>query len=160
MKAHAVGKHLSAVERAYLAGFIDGDGAIMATIERHAEKRFGFRVRLEIKITQYHRHDIAWLIPATGVGYIRQNNRTYEWVVRNRHAVAWLIDVIAPYIRTKTKQVKIARRMVRRTMLTKRDLVTMAQLADTLSSFNVRSKDRRKNYASMIKVSAPLTTDS
>src|SRR3989338_2499869 len=145
MKANAVGKHLSEVERAYLAGFIDGDGAIMAYIERHTEKRFGFRVRLEIKITQYHRHDVAWLIPATGVGYIRQNNRTYEWVARDQQAVAWLIDVVAPYVRTKNKQVKIARRMLRRVICTRRDLVSMAQLADTLSSFNVRSKNRRKN---------------
>lgn len=151
MTVNAVGKHLSEVKRAYLAGFIDGDGAIMAFIERHSEKRFGFRVRLEIKVTQYHRHDVAWLLPATGVGYIRQNLRTYEWVVRDQRAVSWLIQAIAPYVHTKTKQVTIARRILRRVVRTKRDLVIMAQLADTLSSFNVRSKDRRKNYAAMVQ---------
>ena len=30
------------------------------------------------------------------------------------------------------------------------DLIRMARLADALSRFNVRSKNRRKNYASMI----------
>jgi len=46
---------LTDVERAYLAGFFDADGAIMASIERHAEKRYGFRVRLLIKIAQKNR---------------------------------------------------------------------------------------------------------
>lgn len=154
MKVNPVGKPLSEVKRAYLAGFIDGDGAIMATIERHPEKRFGFRVRLEIKITQYHKHDVTWLIQATGVGYIRQNLRTYEWVVRNQRAVARLIDAIAPYTHTKRAQVRIAREIFSQAVRTKRDLVRIARLADSLSSFNVRSKRRRKNYAIVIQESA------
>ena len=52
MKVDPVGKTLSEVNRAYLAGFLDGDGAIMACIERHPEKRFRFRVRINIKISQ------------------------------------------------------------------------------------------------------------
>ena len=52
MNASAVGKASIEVKRAYLAGLIDGDGCIMATIERHREMRFGFRVRVELKITQ------------------------------------------------------------------------------------------------------------
>ena len=52
MTASAVGKMRAEVTRAYLAGLIDGDGAISATIEKHSEKKFGFRVRVEIKLTQ------------------------------------------------------------------------------------------------------------
>src|SRR6266545_4766511 len=37
---HPVGKTIPEVQRAYLAGFIDGDGAIMALLERHQGKRF------------------------------------------------------------------------------------------------------------------------
>ena len=32
---HPVGKTIPEVQKAYLAGFIDGDGAIMALLERH-----------------------------------------------------------------------------------------------------------------------------
>ena len=80
MHASAVGKMEAEVGRAYLAGLIDGDGAVSATIERHPEKKFGFRVRV----------------------------------------------------------------------VTKNDLIKQARLADTLSRFNVRSKNRRKNFATMI----------
>jgi len=63
-----VGKPVSEVDRAYLAGLLDGDGAVMAVIERHPEKRFGFRVRLEINVTQSLRDDVAWLPDLTGIG--------------------------------------------------------------------------------------------
>ena len=42
MRANAVGKECAEVDRAYLAGLIDGDGAIMAIIEPHSEKKFRF----------------------------------------------------------------------------------------------------------------------
>ena len=96
-----MGKPLSEVDRAYLAGFLDGDGAIMALIEKHSEKRFGFRVRLEISITQFHESDVSWLPVETGVGYIRRNLQTYQWIVRDQQAARWLLDMVAPYSRSK-----------------------------------------------------------
>lgn len=153
MEVGTVGKSLSEVERAYLAGFIDGDGAIMALIEKHREKRFGFRVRLEVKITQYHQEDVSWLVETTGIGYIRRNLRTYEWIVRNQNDIAWLLEQLAPYLRCKKNQVALAKEILERVIQTKDDLVSVAQLADALSSFNVRSRNRRKNYAAKIQES-------
>jgi LAGLIDADG endonuclease len=154
-----VGKPFSEVERAYLAGLLDGDGAIMALIERHSQKRFGFRVRLEVNVTQLHRDDVAWLPEQTGVGYIRQNLRTYQylrtyqWVIRDQKAIAWLLEMVAPYTRCKARQVQLARQILLHSVATKEDLLEMARLADALSAFNVRSKLRRKNYAAMIQES-------
>jgi len=148
-----VGKSLSEVERAYLAGLLDGDGAIMALIEKHSGKRFRFRVRLEINATQSHREDVAWLPVQTGVGYIRRNLRTYQWIVRDQQAVRWLLDVIAPYTRSKKNQVALAIRILKQKVASKEDLLELARLADTLSKFNVRSKQRRKNSAAMIQES-------
>ena len=57
-----MGKMNSEVDQAYLAGLIDGDGAIMATIEKHSEKKFGFRVRVEVKITQKESNVLSLLV--------------------------------------------------------------------------------------------------
>ncbi len=151
MKVHTVGKFRSEVDRAYLAGLLDGDGAIMATIERHREKRFGFRVRVEVKITQHDRNDVGWIPRLVGAGYIRQNRQTYEWIVRDQSAVAALLASLAPFVRGKKKQVALALRIVRTPIRTRAVLQRVARLADTLSSHNVRSKLRRKNYAAMIQ---------
>jgi hypothetical protein len=146
-----VGKPVSEVDRAYLAGLLDGDGAIMAVIERHPEKRFGFRVRLEINVTQSHQDDVAWLPGLTGVGYVRRNRRTFQWVVRDQQAARWLLDMIAPYTRTKRNQVALAIRILGRAIQSKQDLLETAQWADALSKFNVRSNRRRRNHAAMIQ---------
>jgi len=146
-----VGKPLSEVERAYLAGLLDGDGAIMALIEKHSQKRFGFWVGLEVNVTQLHREDVAWLPVQTGVGYIRRNLRTYQWVVRDQQAIKWLLSMIAPYTRCKENQVALAIRILEILVESREDLLEAAHLADALSKFNVRSNCRRKNHAAMIQ---------
>jgi len=154
MKVNPVGKLLTEVQASYLAGFIDGDGAIMAMLERHPEKRYGFRVRVEVKVTQYHRNDVIWLLALTGMGYVRKNVRCYEWIVRDQKAAERLIEIIAPYTHTKIKQVKIALEILKHPRQSLADLTVIAQLADALSAFNVRSKSRRKNFAAMIQVNS------
>jgi hypothetical protein len=149
-----VGNPLSEVDRAYLAGLLDGDGAIMALIERHPEKRFGFRVRVEVKVTQYHESDVAWLPVQTGVGYLRRNLDTYQWIVRDQRVVRWLLDMIAPYSRCKRNQVALAAEILAHPIQSKEDLILVAKLADALSKFNVRSRNRRKNTAAMVEESA------
>src|SRR5262245_33255218 len=153
LEVNPVGNPLSEVDRAYLAGFLDGDGAIMALIERHAEKRFGFRVRLEMNVTQYHECDVAWLPAHTGVGYIRRNLDTYQWIVRDQRAIRWLLDMVVPYSRCKKKQIALAIEICEHPIQSKNDLIQVAELADALSKFNVRSRNRRKNHAAMIQES-------
>jgi len=150
-EVNPVGKPLSEVERAYLAGLLDGDGAIMALIERHPEERFGFRVRMEINITQFHEAGVSWIPDQTGVGYIRRNLNTFQWVVRDQKAALWLLHLIAPYTRTKKNQVALAIEILTRSITSQEDLVDVAKLADALSKFNVRSDRRRRNHAAMIQ---------
>ena len=145
------------VDRAYLAGLIDGDGCIMAVIERHGEKKFGFRVRVSIKITQKDENLLSFLLRRYGVGRIRNNRKgtdqsTFDWIVLNRKDIMSILDLIAPYTKTKCKQVMLARKILNLSDATRLGLMKMARLADSLSKFNVRSRNRRKNYASMIKV--------
>lgn len=146
-----MGKSLTEVELAYLAGLLDGDGAIMALIEKHPEKRFGIRVRLGISATQSHKDDVAWIPELIGVGYVRRNVRTYQWVVRDQQAALWLLGSIAPYTRSKKNQVALGLEILRHKIESREDLLEVARLADALSKFNVRSRQRRKNHAAMIQ---------
>ncbi len=156
MKASAVGKMGVEVKRAYLAGLVDGDGCIMATIERHREEKFGFRVRVEVKITQKESELLKSLAQEFEIGYVSRNNKpsvdhvTHDWVIRDKKHVIQILEYIGPYTRLKKKQIAIALRILKRAVVTKQDLIKNAQLADALSKFNVRSKNRRKNFATMI----------
>ena len=146
-----MGKIFVEVDRAYLAGIIDGDGAIMATIERHREKKFGFRVRVGIKITQKEADVLNSLRKKFCVGKVVANRTTFDWIIRDQNDAKTMLNLISPYSLAKKKQIKMAILILNTHIGSKADLISVARLADTLSKFNVRSKDRRLNYASMIK---------
>ncbi len=157
MNASAVGKASIEVKRAYLAGLIDGDGCIMATIERHREMRFGFRVRVELKITQKEPELLHSLVEEWNIGRVSSNRKgtaytTYDWIVREKDDLKNILEFIEPYTRLKKKQVTIAMQILQMKVMTKQDLIENARLADALSKLNVRSSGRRSNFASMIQI--------
>ena len=155
-----MGKTLSKVKRAYIAGFLDADGAIMAVIERHEEKRFKFRVRVTLKISQKDRRVLVWFRSQTKAGRIRKNRGVFDWRVRDQRQVLKILRQIVPFLKSKRKQAMMALQIIERRIELFSDLLETARVADKLASLNVRSKGRRRNFASMIKKAFPVTTDS
>jgi len=147
----SVGKGCSEVNRAYIAGLFDCDGAVMAWIESHKEKKFGFRVRICLQLTQKYSDLLQWVQTVLSVGAIRKNRTTYDWELKDQHQCQELLVLLQPYMRGKAKQVTLALQILSKKVDTKEDLMTVAQLADTLSGYNVRSFGRRRNYASKIQ---------
>ena len=156
MRANAVGKSCSEVERAYIAGFLDADGAIMAVIEKHREKRFGFRVRVALKVTQHSREILDWIQRMLRVGIVRANRlgdsrQTFDLHIRDRSDVRKVLEMLMPHLRVKIAQARIAIQILDSDIKSEQDLIRNARLADALSRFNVRSKNRRKNFVSKIQ---------
>lgn len=151
MVANVVGKKYSEVDRAYLAGFVDADGAVMAHIEPHQEKKFKFRIRLELKITQKNNKVLLYFCQKYNCGSVIKNRSVYDWRIRDQKDVAWLLHFLKPYSRSKQKQIEKALIIVESEIKSKADLLRMARLADALSRFNVRSTNRRKNYTAKIQ---------
>jgi len=151
MRVNTVGKKFFEVELAYLAGFLDADGCIMATIEKHQEKKFGFRVRLTLKISQADRKILNYFISYYKIGYIRKNRTTFDWVIRDQKKVKDFLQILLPYLKVKRKQAQKALQISNTRIRELNDLIKVASLADSLSRLNVRSKNRRKNFVSMIK---------
>jgi hypothetical protein len=151
MRANSVGKSCSEVDLAYVAGFVDGDGAIMACIEPHREKKFGFRVRIVLKVTQKHKKDLIFLEKMFGCGHVRPNSTTFDWILRDQQSLKLVLESLLPYSRSKRQQIKLALQILHTKIVCMDDLLQVATLADTLSRFNVRSNNRRKNYVAMIQ---------
>ncbi len=159
MRANAVGKKCAEVDLAYIAGLMDADGAIMAIIEPHHEQKFRFRVRIELKITQKHKRSIAFLPLLLDSGSVCAHKAAYDWITRDQEDIADILSMLRPYSRIKRRQVDTALQILAIPIRKRTDLMRVARLADTLSKFNVRSNNRRKNTAAMSKHNSPLTTD-
>jgi hypothetical protein len=146
-----VGKTISEVRKAYLAGFIDGDGAIMALLERHPAKRFGCRIRVWVKATQLRQCDVSWLREELGIGRVQAGHGCWEWLVKNQSDVRWLLQAIQPFARVKARQTDIALAILYFRIDSIHELQQAAELADALSLLNVQSRGRRQNTAAMIQ---------
>jgi hypothetical protein len=147
---HPVGKTIPEVYKAYLAGFIDGDGAIMALLERHPAKRLGFRIRVWVKATQLRKSDVSWLREDLAIGQIQAGHGCWEWLVKDQSHARWLLEAVRPFVRVKARQVGIALAILERRIDSIDDLAKVAELADALSLLNVRSRGRRQNTAAMV----------
>tara|TARA_B100000745_G_scaffold251559_1_gene173706 strand:+ start:1702 stop:2109 length:408 start_codon:yes stop_codon:yes gene_type:complete len=128
----------------------------MALIERHKEKRFGFRVRVMIKFTQRDSDILKWIHHKLQTGVVRtnrlgSNRQTHDLNIRDQQAIMRVIAELQPHIRVKYKQAEYALKILQHTISSEDDLLHVAQLADALSRFNVRSKNRRKNFATKIQ---------
>jgi len=122
----------------------------MACIEKHSEKKFNFRIRIVVKITQSKKINLEWLKNSLKIGLIRQNRSVVDWIIRDQQCVESLLRLIIPYLRVKKKQAEIALKILKIDIKSRKNLIKVARLADSLSRLNVRSQNRRKNFASMI----------
>lgn len=135
---------------AYLAGFLDADGAIMACIEKHQEKKYGFRVRVVVKITQKERKILDWFVNEFQVGKVVINRTTYDWIIKDQSLILQILERVHVYLQVKKTQAEYAVQIIKHSIETKEDLIRTAQWADSLSQLNVRSASRRKNYTALI----------
>ena len=159
VKVNTAGKDVSIVDRAYLAGFLDADGAIMAVIERHHEKRYGYRVRVCVKISQKTRLILDLFQSKLQIGHVKRNRTTYDWEIRDQVHVQQFITLLLPYLHVKKPQAIRALKIGSMRIKRFEDLKRRARSADALAKLNVRSKNRRKNFAMHLET-PPVTTDS
>ena len=149
------------VEKAYVAGLLDGDGSVMAHIEPHRECRFGYRIRVVVKFSQHEDHDqtLMELKQLCGEGYVsRSNKRVREFAVKSSRGVERLLREIEPYVRIKRAQVRQALMERLKQVQTLEQFRGVAELADGLSAGNLKSRSRRKHSSQSISL-VPVTTD-
>ncbi|MCD6220351.1 hypothetical protein J7K43_08225 [Candidatus Calescamantes bacterium] len=123
----------------------------MACIERHPEKKFRFRVRIGIKISQNDKQVLKWCKTIVGFGSITRNRTQYEWRSCDQNEIRNFLELLLPYMKVKRKQAKLAIKILNTEVTSLSVLIKVARLADTLSKLNVRSKGRRKNFVTMIE---------
>jgi hypothetical protein len=91
-----------------------------------------------------------------GVGTVRANRlgqkgQTFDLHIRDRVQVQTILKLLKPHLRVKKRQAEMALEILNLTIESSKDLIKSARLADALSRFNVRSKNRRKNFVAKIQ---------
>ncbi len=138
---------MKATEKAYIAGFLDGDGSIHIRLKPNETYRFGFQVAPSIVFYQSSKevkflNDLKNLL---NIGYIRErNDGVSEYIVGDTKSMMNLIDSIAPYLRLKKKQAKLFKEILflKKSVKSANDFYSMCTKIDSFEKMNY-SKNRK-----------------
>ena len=105
---------MTETDKAYLAGFIDGEGSI-GLRTTHTNRKPKYRsLCLRLRITQCDRPILEWIKAVTGVGSVRQGSvqtdrhqERFGWSCAGQYALRVLHEVY-PYLKLKRIQSEIA----------------------------------------------------
>ena len=145
---------MSNEELAYIAGFLDGDGCVMAQLVRRKDYIYGYQVRVSIVFYQKQSHQeiLQWLKDKLKYGYIRQrNDGMAEYTIVGFKEVEAVLKLLEPYLRLKKvlagKVLKLIQVHPKR--MTPKELIQISYLVDETAMFTY-SKKRTNTCATII----------
>jgi hypothetical protein len=134
--------------RAYIAGFLDGDGCIMAQLIRRNGYRLGFQIRVSVVFYQHQSHNeiLFWLKRQLGYGYVRdRNDAMCEYTIVGLREVEEVLTSLTPHLRVKKQLAHAVLEIIERHpwRMTAEDLVALSEKVDATARFNYSK--RRSN---------------
>ena len=141
-------------ELAYIAGFLDGDGCIMAQLVRRKDYIYGYQIRTSIVFYQKSRNDriLHWLKSLLDIGYIRnRNDDMSEYTIVGFKEVKVVLEMLLPYLRLKKE---LAGQVIclidaHPKNMTPKDLIRLSKLVDKTATFNYSKK--RTNTSKVVQ---------
>jgi hypothetical protein len=134
--------------RAYIAGFLDGDGSIIFQIVRRLDYRLGFQIRASICFYQNKSgiEGLRWLTKHLCRGTIRERaGRMCDLTIVGTEAVAEILIMVRPFVIFKRRQVEAGIKLISVLSEMKRsdpgDFQAAADLVDRFARLNY-SKNR------------------
>ena len=138
-------RSLSSIQRAYLAGFLDGDGSIYVRAKPNNDYRYGFQIAPAIILFQSARdrskfEEICSLI---GLGYIRERkDGILEYTINKIDHILEFLKLVEPFVILKRKQVALMKRVLeqKKKVKQKSDFEKLIKLIDEFRNLNYSKK--------------------
>jgi len=147
---------LTEAEKAYVAGFLDGDGCVMFQFVRRKDYVYGYQVRASVVFyqKQVHQAHLDWLKNKLSYGYIRQRkDGMAEYTIVGIQPVMEVLTMLKPYLRLKKPHVDVAQRIAkilpRYKRLDKKLLLKVGGLIDQFKELNYSK--RRRNTTQVVR---------
>jgi hypothetical protein len=161
-------KQMDEVTKAYIAGFLDGDGSIFFQLVKHKDYVFGYQIRASLAFYQHvsAAHILDWLKNQLGnIGYIRQRGNMKDYTIVGWKNVQKILQDLQPYVKLKKPQVDLALNILvnARKNLSIPDFLTLCRKVDEFKGLNY-SKKRSQTVERVIEYLTerslfPVTTD-
>ena len=158
--------------RAYIAGFLDGDGSIMFQLIARKGYIYGYQIRASICFYQdsNHKKGLRWLQEKIGYGYIRdRNDGVSDYTIVGPDRVEEVLSMVKPYVVFKavhvTKAFELLGAMKENRKPTPEQFLTLAHMVDSYAHLNYSKKKtnnavRVQEFLNSKGLLTPVTTDS
>ncbi|MEK7510201.1 MAG: LAGLIDADG family homing endonuclease [Patescibacteria group bacterium] len=139
---------LTTYQRAYLAGFLDGDGSIYVRLKPNPTYRYGFQVAPYIVLFQSQKdqkkfEEICTLI---GLGHLRvRKDGILEYIISKKEDLTKFLKMVKPFLILKKHQANLMFEILaqKERVKNQEDFARLAQLVDRFRDLNY-SKRRKK----------------
>jgi hypothetical protein len=138
---------MSNEEKAYIAGFLDGDGSIMAQLVSRKGYKLGYQIRVSVVFYQKDTRQefLLWLKEQLGYGYVRiRNDGMCEYTIVGLREVEYVLTLLYPFLRLKKvlayRMLAIIKQHPTQRKMTVSQLVKLSKLVDKTASFNYSKK--------------------
>ena len=158
--------------KAYIAGFLDGDGSIMFQLIERKGYIYGYQIRASICFYQDSRHKegLNWLKNQLSFGYIRdRNDGVSDYTIVGYDRVEPVLKLVEPYVVFKAVHVEKALKLLSLIKESQKptpdEFLGLASMVDSYASLNYSKKKTNtvhkvEEYLSRKGLLAPVTTDS
>ena len=142
-------KKLSTNQKAYLAGFLDGDGSVYVRLKPNDDYRYGFQIAPYIIFFQSKQcqSKFAQIGEMLGCGYMRERkDGILEYTINRKEAIREVVDILLPYSLLKRDQLKLIRQILdkKEKVKNRNDFAKLMELIDKFRELNY-SKKRKKH---------------
>jgi hypothetical protein len=140
--------------KAYIAGFLDGDGCIMYQLIRRKDYRYGFEIRASIVFYQKNQNEryLKRLKTLLKVGYLRKRkDGMTEYTIVGLEPVIKVLNLLEPYCKLKKDHIRTAKR-INKLLEGKFDLKKFIKASELVDRFQfLNYSKRRKNTSKTLK---------
>ena len=138
----------SKYQKAYLAGFLDGDGSIYVRLKPNSTYRYGFQIAPYVVFFQSHKEQEKFekICDLIQLGYLRiRKDGIIEYIIGKRESIIYFLKAVSPFLILKREQSDLMMEILNKKSKIKNeeDFKKIAFLINRFSNLNY-SKKRKK----------------
>ena len=141
-------RQISSIKKAYLAGFLDGDGSIYVRLKQNPTYRYGFQVAPYIVLFQSQKDQVNFekICAFINLGYLRERkDGILEYIINRKKSIGRFLKLVEPHVILKKDQIALMKKILdaKEKVQHKRDFAKLMILVDRFRELNY-SKRRKK----------------
>jgi hypothetical protein len=151
-------------EKAYLAGFLDGDGCILTQLIKSSKYKYGYTVR--VSIVFYQKTNKHWFLiqlkRVLGGNLRKKNDGMSELTITGFQPVKNLLITLRPYLRIKKRLALLVLEIIEeyKNTKTEADFLKVCKKFDKTADLT-DSKKRKHTYSSVkFYLNSPVETEN